>query len=107
MTVSEIPSQPGVYATDDDGAWQLVHLYQGGDYGLADVVELFELGREVEAGPQAESAIELTRRELDRLKRMADAYSFDYEEPFIEMCHEMYRFSLPLAGEAVRFVATF
>ena len=42
---------------------------------------------------------------------MADAYSFDYEEGFIEMCLEMALFADPLVGGEghgeVRFTANF
>jgi len=98
---------PGVYAADGDGAERLVHLYQGGGYGLADVVEIWKLGRLLEAGAEGESVVELSRPELDRLKSFADAYSFDFEEPFIEMCHEMQRFAATLGPEPVRFTANF
>ncbi len=40
----------------------------------------------------------LTPEELRTLKTMADAYSFDYEEPFIEMCLEIKRSADAAAG---------
>jgi hypothetical protein len=98
---------PGVYAADGDGVERLVHLYQGGNYGLADVVEIWKLGRLMEAGAENACVVELSHRELDRLKSFADAYSFDFEEPFIEMCHEMQRFAATLGPEPIRFAANF
>ncbi len=102
---------PGVHALDAQGRETLVHLYQGGDYGLADIVEFFQLGRIEEADRGDETALVLTREELRTLKTMADAYSFDYEEPFIEMCLEMKRFADAAgggpAGGEVSFTANF
>ncbi|MEE8245890.1 MAG: hypothetical protein V3S87_01360 [Alphaproteobacteria bacterium] len=105
--MAETRDMPGVYALDASGEEQLVHLYQGGNYGLADVVEISRYGRLVEGAPEGESVVELSRRELEQLKSFADAYSFDFEEPFIEMCHEMERFALALGPEPVRFTANF
>ena len=98
---------PGVYALDGGGVEQLVHLYQGGLYKLADVREIFDLGILEETADEAETVIILDRRELGHLKADADAYSFDYAEPFIEMCLEMHRFALEVPGETVRFTANF
>ncbi len=99
--------QPGVFAADARGIEQLVHLYQGGEYGLADIVELWQLGRLLEPEREGESVVELTRRELDNLKVMADAYSFDYEEGYIEMCLEMHRFASALGAKPIHFTANF
>ena len=99
--------QPGVFAADARGDQHLVHLFQGGEYGLSDIVELWRLGRLLEPEREGESVVELSRRELDKLKVMADAYSFDYEEGFIEMCLEMHRFASGSSGEPVRFTANF
>ena len=94
----EARQDPGVYAPDARGREALVHLYQGGDYELADVVEFFQLGRLEEADREDETTLVLTPEELRTLKTMADAYSFDYEEPFIEMCLEIKRFADSAAG---------
>ncbi len=107
----EARQDPGVYALDARGRETLVHLYQGGDYGLADIVEFFQLGRPQEADREGETVLVLTAKELRTLKTMADAYSFDYEEPFIEMCLEMKRFADaitggPTGGE-IRYTANF
>ena len=94
----EARQDPGVYALDGRGRETLVHLYQGGDYELADIVEFFQLGRLEEADGEDETVLVLTAKELRTLKTMADAYSFDYEEPFIEMCLEMKRFADQFGG---------
>ncbi len=100
---------PGVYGVGLDGREFQVHLYQGGLYTLSDVVNLFDLGRLEERGPEA--VLVLRAEEVRRLKTMADAYSFDYEEGFIEMCLEMTRFADQFiggpGGGEVRFTANF
>lgn len=97
----------GVYATDADGNMKLVHRYQGGDYGLAEIVEYFQIG-EVEPSEQEGAPILiLSAKELRELKTMADAHSFDYEEGFIEMCLEIHRYAANLSGEEFRFTANF
>jgi len=98
---------PGVYSNDAGGTEQLVHLYQGGTYKLADICEIFELGKVEGIERDETSALVLDRRELRRLKASADAFSFDYEEPFIEMCYEMVRFAAGVPGDSVRFEANF
>ena len=96
-------THPGVYALDP---LRPVHRYQGGDYELEDVVELFQLGR-VESDPEGGTVVVMTGAELHQLEIIAHAHSFDYEEPFIEMCLEMARFAATAAGESFRFVANF
>lgn len=107
----EARQNSGVYVLDAQGGETLVHLYQGGDYELADIVEFFQLGRLPEADREGETVLVLTATELRSLKTMADAYSFDYEEPFIEMCLEMKRFADATAGGPaggeIRFTANF
>ncbi len=98
---------PGVYGTDADGRTVLVHHYQGGEYRLSEIIDFFQLGRLQPAAGQDHPALVLNRRELRNLKTMADAFSFDYEEPFIEMCHEMHRFAQGLPGEELAFFANF
>ena len=84
---------PGVYARGGDGKQRPVHLYQGSDYQLADIVEFFQLGKLEEADGANETELVLTGKELKTLKTMADTFSFDYEEGFIVMCREMKRFA--------------
>ena len=98
---------PGVYARGADGRERLVHLYQGGHYNLGDIAEIFRLGTPGDGEIEGETVLVLNRKDLRTLKTMADAYSFDYEEPFIEMCLEMHRFALEVPGETVRFTANF
>ncbi len=103
--------RPGVYGVDGDGREQQVHPYQGGPYTLSDVVHLFDLGRLGKGGGGNETVLVLTAEEVRTLKTMADAYSFDYEEEFIEMCLEMALFADQLVGGEgdgeVRFTANF
>ncbi len=89
---------PGVYARDGDGEQRLVHLYQAGDYQLAEIVEFFQLGKLEESGAANEAVLVMTGKELQTLKTMADTFSFDHEEEFIEMCLEMTRFAAGLTA---------
>lgn len=100
-------SMLGVCCTDADGNVTLVHRYQGGDYGLEEIVEHFQLGEIEEGAQEDETVIVLSAKELRELKVMADTYSFDYEEGFIEMCLELHRFASFLKGDAFRFTANF
>ncbi len=106
---SDAPAKdaPGVWSTHADGRPALVHLYQGGNYQLADITDIFQLGRPDPATGEEKAVLILTRKELRTLKTMADAFSFDYEEAFIEMCHEIERFARDLPGEEVRLTANF
>ncbi len=97
----------GVYAIAPDGVEHLVHLYQGGPYNLADVKMLFDIGRVEDDAEHGRSTLHVPRQDMRALKTMADAYSFDYEESFIEMCLEMVRFGADLPGDTLRFVANF
>ncbi len=93
--------EPGVYSADGD----LVHSYQGGEYCLADIVAYFKLGRlEKETGW---TKLALDAREMRQLKTMAYAYSFDYEEAFIEMCLDMHRFTEKFPNQSFCFSANF
>ena len=76
---------PGIYC-EIDAVSRLVHEYQDGEYALADVNEHFQLGN-LESGKHTQ--LTLTRHELQQLKLMMDAYSFDYDEGFIAMCGQM------------------
>lgn len=94
-----------LHALAPDGTPVFVHDYAGEalgeDYALADVVGNFGLGR------FDGEALTLTRKELRDMKNLADAYSFDHPEGFIEMCLEMSRVAATLPGETVRFVSEF
>ena len=100
-------SEAGVFALDGEGVERLVHIYQGGEYGLGDIYENWRLGTPVEAEPGRQTGLELSLKELRTLKTMADAQSFDFEEGFIEMCLEMYRYAQGLEAGPVRFWANF
>ena len=109
MTGSDnnILSTPGVYSEDGDGRLKLVHQYQGGDYEMEEIVEFFDLGTVESADEGGESIIVLTGKELNDLRILASAHSFDYEEAFIEMCMEMQRFAASIPSDRYRFIANF
>jgi hypothetical protein len=97
----------GVYSADANGKAKIVHRYQGGDYGLEEVVAYFELGQIEPAEHDGETVLVLTAKEARKLKVMADAHSFDYDEGFIEMCLEIQRFTANLPADTFRFTANF
>lgn len=108
MTGSEhILSTPGVYSEDGDGKLKLVHRYQGGDYDMEEIVDFFDLGTVESTDDGDESIIVLTGKELNDLRILASAHSFDYEEAFIEMCLEMQRFAASIPSDRYRFIANF
>ena len=94
-----------LHAIAPDGSLVFVHEYAGEelgeDYTLADVVGNFSLGK------FDGDTLTLTRKELRDMKNLADAYSFDHAEGFIEMCLEMSRVAATLPGDGVRFVSEF
>jgi hypothetical protein len=96
----------GVFTTDPSGRRKLVHLYQGGTYGLRDIFELFALG-ESDLDVPGRVSLTLTKKEIAELKTMADAYSFDHDERFIEMCLDLYRFAIALPRDCHTFEANF
>ena len=105
--MGNVASTPGVYSNDADGRPKLVHRYQGGDYELQEIVEFFNLGTVETADDDGDSVVVLTSKELNELRILASAHSFDYEEGFIEMCMEMQRFAVSAPAERYRFVANF
>ncbi|HJS31976.1 MAG TPA: hypothetical protein VJ924_08280 [Alphaproteobacteria bacterium] len=91
----------GVYARLPNGEAFLVHAYLDANYAMAEIAECFKLGRlEEHAGG---IILTLTRKELRDLRNLADAYSFDYDAGFIEMCLDIYRASAELPGESIGF----
>ncbi len=108
MTARGTDFAPGVYGTAAEGRALLIHAYQGGPYRLADINRLWLLGR-VEGGLAAgESVLWLDRAEIRKLKTLADAFSFDFEQGFIEMCHAMAAYAADRGDEEIfRFVANF
>ncbi len=105
--IDNVPLTPGVYSNDADGRLKLVHRYQGGDYQLQEIVDFFNLGIVESADNDSESIIVLTSKELNELRILASAHSFDYEEAFIEMCMEMQRFAVSTPTDRYRFIANF
>ena len=95
-------SEEGVYCSDTDGSLRLVHRYQGGDYRLEDIVDYFDLGTLDSDGDQR--ILVLTASDLRELKMMVDAYSFDYEEGFVEMCLQMHRFAASQPVDELYFI---
>lgn len=96
---------PGVYAVDDQGGLTLVHEYQNDEYSLQDVLEEFGFGRAEDDGDSGDAVVVLDAREVRELKVNADAYSFDYDEGFIEMCLDIERYSTGAEGESMRLVS--
>lgn len=97
---------PGVHCVQPEAAAGLVHQYAGGDYGLRDIPELFQVGRAV---PDAEGRerIRLTTDEIRELKVLADAYSFDFEPGLIELCLDLHRFALERREAELELVQDF
>ncbi len=98
--------EAGVYLAPPSGEPHRVHTYTGGDYLLEDVVELLQLGRLEDPGPERTAAVRLGAGELAELRTLADYYSFDLEEGFIRMCQEMAEWR-GSADQELRFEADF
>lgn len=98
--------ESGIRCEKPDCGDALVHRYQGGDYGLADIPELFQLGRPV-AESDGRERIVLTAGELRELKVLADAYSFDFEEGLVELCLDLHRFAEQRRESEFVFVQSF
>jgi len=91
--------------TEPDGRLRQVHLHQGGEYALTDIIEFFELGTAIEE--LAVDIVEFDRKELRELKAMTESCRDDYPEEFIAMCFALYRGALDVPGDIVRFYANF
>lgn len=98
--------ESGVYCVEPSAGDRPVHLYQGGDYALADIPELFLVGRVV-PDPDGRDRIVLTPREIRELKTIADAYSFDFEEGLITLCLDLHAFAIQRPDSEFTFVADF
>ena len=96
---------PGVYAVDEEGRLTLLHEYHDGEYSLEDLLEEFGFGRTERDTENGNAIIMLDAREIRELKVNADAYSFDYDEGFIEMCLDIERFASGAAQQGVRLVS--
>ncbi len=95
----------GVYAIDEDGGLTLLHEYRDGEYSLENLLEEFGFGRTQGDTENGDAIVALNAREIRELKVNADAYSFDYDEGFIEMCLDIERFASGAAEESVRLVS--
>ncbi len=91
----------GVYVTGRDGRPLLVHEYLNENYGLGDVHGSLQLGALIET--ETTLSVTLNRKEIVDLKNLSDAFSFDYDEGFVEMCQDMHRAATELPGDTVTF----
>lgn len=96
-------SRPGVYALEPDGRVVRVHVREEDDYALEDIAERFQLGRILRSSEDDATVLELSARELRELEVLADAYSFDYDPGFIELCLALARYGAGRAAARVRF----
>ena len=96
---------PGVYAIDDEGGLTLLHEYQDGDYSLEDLLEEFGFGRVESDSEIGDAIVVLDAKEIRELKVNADAYSFDYDEGFIEMCLDIERYHAGTSENGIRLVS--
>jgi hypothetical protein len=92
----------GVYASGRDGRPVLVHEYLNENYGLGDISEMLQLGRLSESDDEALS-LTLSRKEIADLQNLANAFSFEYDEGFVEMCLDIHRFASEAAGDSLVF----
>ncbi len=100
----ETPETLAVTALTPDGETVRVHAYQDGDYVLADVRDVFGLGR-METDETGHPVLVLRPNEVRQLKPLADSHSFDYEEGFIELCLDLHRFATGLNLPEIRFLS--
>ena len=98
-------ADPGVYLVLPNGALRLVHLHQGGEYALTDIIEFFELGTAIDE--LAVDIVEFDRKDLRELKSMVDAYRADYPPDFIQMCFDIHEEAIGVDGDTVRFYGNF
>ena len=96
------PEAPAVTALAPDGKTVRVHAYQDGDYVLADVRDVFGLGR-IEESEDGNTVLVLRGNEVRQLKSLAYTHSFDCEEGFIELCLDLHRFATGLNLPEIRF----
>ena len=95
-----------VWSKGPSGERIKVHDYQGGDYGLLDIVEFFQLG-EGSYDEAEREVLDLIERDVDRLKVQADAYSFDHEPGLIALCLDIHRFAKAQPQARYRFLSDF
>ncbi len=102
--MTETPETPAVTALGPKGETVRVHEYQDGDYVLADVRDVFGLGRIEESG-DGTNILVLRGNEVRQLKSLAYTHSFDCEDGFIELCLDLHRFASGLNLPEVRFLS--
>jgi hypothetical protein len=100
-------AEPGVRCVEPDLGDISVHRYQGGDYALEDIPELFQLGRVLSEPDDPAVRLALSADEIRELKMMADAYSFDFEVGLIDLCVDLYRFASERRERQFVFVQDF
>ncbi len=100
----QTPETLAVTALTPDGETVRVHAYQDGDYVLADVRDVFGLGR-METDETGYPVLVLRPNEVRQLKSLAYTHSFDCEEGFIELCLDLHRFASGLNLPEVRFLS--
>jgi hypothetical protein len=92
----------GVYAPGRDGRRALVHEYQNENYGLADISELLQIGQ-LNDREGENLSLALSRKDITDLANLANAFSFDYDEGFVEMCLDIQRFATEAPGDTLVF----
>jgi hypothetical protein len=95
----------GVYAIDEQGELTLLHEYHDEEYSLEDLVEHFGLGRVESSDGDHQVVLVLEPKELREVKVNADAYSFDYDEGFIQMCLDIDRHAASQPDASVRLTS--
>lgn len=93
----------GVYAIGRDGQAVLIHTYINENYGLADVADVMQYGA-LDEDANGDLTLTLTRKEIADVQNAANAFSFDYDEGFVEMCLDIARAAGELPGETITFV---
>lgn len=94
---------PAVHCLRPDCGDRVVHAHTGGDYGIEDIPELFQLGRSRD-DPQGRERVVLSAREIRELKVLADAYSFDFDPGLVELCLDLHRFAIDRPEREFEFV---
>ena len=79
---------PGVYGTDADGRTVLVHSYQGGNYRLSEIIDIFQLGCLQPVAGQDRPALVLNRTELRTARVLGSVSGRDEEAVFSSRAHE-------------------
>jgi hypothetical protein len=105
-SVTELERAAGVYASGRDGRPTLVHEYLSENYDLADITELLQIGTLMPASGDVPARLVIDRKGLTELRNLINAFSFDYDQGFVEMCLDMARFADEQPGEALTFVSS-